>query len=289
MSNWFIILLLVSAAWQIIGSIAEKQAKKKQQEELARKRMEASARQRAGGGPDATGPAGETRVGVPSGARPGATDARSRAEEIAARRKAQIEELRRRAAERARPGGRAADAGADRGAAGRSPARMADASRTSRSRTHAPPGRPESTPAGGGTSARASSSRSAPPTQRSGMALDWEQMSRQRDQKRAQGREQFEQNTAREEAESRRRRSATDARRAKEKADAIARRDARLAVRAASGTRIGGAASLRGTRLREIARNRESLRDLIALKEILDPPVSMRDSSGVPADGRLGG
>ena len=96
--NLFLILILVSTAWQILGSVMEKRAK-----EAKKRQLEEAGRSR-GGQPSASSRATEVRAQMPGGVeasgRPG--EVVPGLETIDARRRAQIEELRRRALERAR-------------------------------------------------------------------------------------------------------------------------------------------------------------------------------------------
>ncbi len=265
--NLFLILILVSAAWQIVGSVLEKRAK-----EAKKRQLEEAARSR-GGQPTTSSRATEVRAGMPEGveasARPG--DVIPGMETIDARRRAQIEELRRRALERARG---SAPARSSDGASGRTT--MADAGRgASRPKPEVVPGR--ETP---------------PAKARPEVARDWAELDQRRVTERAAKDQAVRRRNLKEAAEQRRREIETHARRQKAAEDGR-----REAATAAAATRrapaVGGSQSARrpsgtalsgrGDRIRGLVHDRRALRDLLVLREIMDPPVSMR-TSPIPAD-----
>ena len=271
--NLFLILILVSAAWQILGSVLEKRAKeaKKRQLEEAGRRSRGHAGGAAESGERTRSPQRRTTMAGPveAGGRPG--DAAGVAETIDARRRAQIEELRRRALERARGSAPARSSG---GASGRTS--MADAGRKGSSPT------PEAVPGRG--------SRSASP--RPEVARDWAELDQRRATERAAKDQAVRRRNLKEAADQRRRDIETQARR--RKAADEDRREAAAAAASArrsssttgsqSGRRPSSPAGFgRGDRIRGLVRDRQALRDLLVLREIMDPPVSMR-TSPIPAD-----
>jgi hypothetical protein len=273
-SNLFLILLLVSAIWQVVGSMAEKKAKQKQQEELARRRAEAQSR---GGSPASSPP--DVRVQSPGGMTV-PTSARSRAEEIAARRKAQIEELRRRAAERSGGGG---------GSRQTADASIPTVGRPDRSSSAAAAGRAKIASTGR-TSAPVNQSR------RPEIARDFEELTRRRESERAAKAIDVQRNDERDAMERRRREVEGKARQAKAARDeaALQRDAARARTMASTGGLLGSTMAGTGVgtgssanRLRALAGNRQAMRDAILLREIIDAPVALR-SSPMPIDGATG-
>jgi len=206
---------------------------------------------------------------------PGGVDARSRAEQIAARRKAQIDELRRRAAERAQGGrptptaapGAPAGSGARPGGGGGGGGRtiMADTGRSS-------------SRAGGGSSQPTGSRRPE-------IARDWDELTRRREAERTAKTEGRRQQDLRDAAERRRKDASQQARRsreASEEATATAERTARTRGGIAAAG-FGSTSGSRSRRLSALVRNREAMRDAIMLQELLAPPMALR-SLIVPAD-----
>ncbi len=290
--NLFLILILVSAAWQIVGSVLEKRAK-----EAKKRQLEEAARSR-GGQPTTSSRATEVRAGMPEGveasARPG--DVIPGMETIDARRRAQIEELRRRALERARgaaapsstspmpPASPSGPAGGQPGRPGR--VTMADARRT-----------PSDVPRGGGAdAARGTLGTGKPRAGRPEVARDWAELDQRRASERAAKDEAVRRRNIREAADQKRRGIETQTRRrlASEPAAPAAtpavdaRRQPTPPVGGA-GLGAGGRAGLgRADRIRGVVHDRQALRDLLVLREIMDPPVSMR-TSPIPADRSFAG
>ena len=290
--NLFLILILVSAAWQILGSVMEKRAKEAKQRQL-----EEAGRSR-GGQPSASSRATEVRAQMPGGVeasgRPG--EGVPGLETIDARRRAQIEELRRRALERAR-GAAPASPRSNSGQAGQAErpgrATMADARRTDARRTDARRTDARRTVArdgGDDDMARGSRGTGNARAGRPEVARDWAELDQRRASERAAKDEAARRRNVREAADQKRRGIETQTRRQLASGPAAApatptaapHRQPSLPMSGA-GFGAGFGAAGRVGRIRSIVHNREALRDLLVLREIMDPPVSMR-TSPIPAD-----
>lgn len=271
MNAGLIMIILVVVA-RVVASMVENKSKKTQADELRRKQLEQRMRDQA------------KASGTPAGG--AGADPRSRAEEIAARRREQIEELRRRAAAR-REGG---DPSPDRTPARSAPAAMSDAQIRAGSSTAAPrsgPSAPTSVPtidprfpgsdaptAGRRPTAVSSSSSSAPPAP---------PVQRRRPTPAAA--EKPARRGAGTGAKAAAERAANRSSKASIKSARIEARDeaARKARAVAAGpSRTGLLAAMNSSnprdRVRALARDRHVLRDLFVLKEVLEPPLALRQS-----------
>lgn len=289
------LLFLVITAWQIISAAMERRAEKRAIEEAMEAR-EAARRASAGGasddvlratpldedrtderGPVMVGPPGATGTAGPPSA---PSTARERAEALAARRRAQIEELRRRAAARAtgQPAPTARPA---------PPTPPSAPIEVGRSTVSSPP----TAPTGGGarmadevrTARQAEAQRAA--AQRA--AAQRAAAQRAAAQRAAAAKQTKAAEKRRREIEARR---AAEARRGRDQS----RRSAPVPVPRLPGsaTGRGGVAAMLGAtraeRVKTLARDRDLLRDAIVLREILDPPLAMRDPRGGPGSDPIG-
>lgn len=263
MSNIIWLFIVGSIIYQVISSIAENAAKKKQEQQLreARERAEAARRGRAAPGPAASstgaapgGPAdsaedgrftiedmsrGPRAAARADGERPGAeTVADRRAQELAERRRRQLEELRRRAAA-ARTGASPAGHGTSVPSRPGPPAPMPSA-----------PSRPSATAATSADSRR----------------RDEAQRRRNEDQRRKSA-------PRRRDEPRRRRETPTAPVRPIEQSPRQAARAARSEV---GPPPAGGGDTPSTAEIRAMLRDPAALRRAIVLKELLDPPVSLR-------------
>jgi hypothetical protein len=239
--TWIIIVVVV--LWQIAYGLIQKAAEKRQQERM----RELSAPQR------------RRQSSPPTGARTPATPPRQpssrrsavRLEDLAARRKAQLEELRRRRASRPRAGP------APRAAGGvQTPA--------------APLGQPKAKT----VQALKAGHRELREAERAEERRRAEQLRREREAIRARERREMEEE---------RRRAAERERRRRQEAAKNARQATRavpmtmLPIDEQEGYGLQREGDARAGRLVEALSSRSTLRDLFILKELIDPPLALRD------------
>jgi len=254
MSKIITMIILVSVAWQVINSIIENAAKRKEQQrvrELAHRRRGTSGPVTSAG---ITAQAPEyARVSAPPTAAPASPRMQTRAEELAARRQAQLEELRKRRTGQARP---------------TAPAQV-------RIAPQVPVTGSQGIPTMQGRRGQAIVSRQADPD--SIRRVQEAERLRQLQQQRRRQQEMLEaqQAEAREEA-------MADARRRAERAAAQRRIEAaRAAARESRAVPsvIPGLIDMRITAgdLQAMLRDRRTIRELFVLKELLDPPLAARN------------
>lgn len=256
MGKLFSILVMVMIVWQVINGIIESAAKRKEQERL-RQLSKRRATGAEGGPPRQTGGPQQARMRSESAA-PASQRTRSRAEELAARRQAQLEELRKR-----------------RAGQGRAP-KSATAGRT-----QVRIGQP-----GGPASGRPGSigSPQQRPGELIGQGADFEAQRRAREAERRR----------REQLEARRREEARAAEQAEARRKALAEARAKASREAFHRRAEAGVVQLRGkpsvarpergagapvqpSAVKRRLKDRAMLRELFVMKELIDPPVALRD------------
>jgi colicin import membrane protein len=254
MSKIITMVILVSVIWQVVSSIIENAAKRKEQQrirELAQRRR---------GAPETAVSAGDAaprpelaRASAPPTAAPSSPRMQTRAEELAARRQAQLEELRKRRSGQGRP---------------TAPTQVRIAPQT-------PTSASQGIPTMQGRRGQPIVSRPADPASIR-RAQEAERLRQLQVQRRRQ-----QELLAAGQAEAREK-TLADARRQAERAAALKR--AAAARRAAAAPRGAGGVLLTpidgritSGRLQSLLRDRRSIRELFVLKELLDPPLATRN------------